>query len=206
MSDYSKIKSVVFDFGGVIIDLYPNKTFGELRNRINPIHESSIQKLALELEVGKVTGKEFIDELKKLFDSKISNEEVVEIWNRMLCEVDLEKVKFLNNLKKSYKIYLLSNTNIIHKEFFDVICNKAFGTSMEEYFEKTIYSHEIKLRKPNKEIFQYLVDQVNLEADEILFIDDLEENILNASSLGIKTHLFKRNSKFTDLNYLITNH
>lgn len=205
MSGNSKIKAIVFDFGGVIIDLYPNRTFDELRNHIDSSKEDLVHALAMELELGKISGDDFIQRLSFLFNDRKSDREVTAIWNRMLCEVDSEKVTFLNELKKSYKVYLLSNTNIVHKKFFDIICNNAFGTSMEDFFDDTFYSHELKLRKPDKEIFQYLVKETKLKSSEILFIDDLSSNIESANSIGLETHLFKRNSKFDGLSYLITN-
>jgi putative hydrolase of the HAD superfamily len=206
MRDISKIKAVVFDFGGVIIDLFPNKTFDELRSQIDPNKEAAVQKLALDVELGNISGTTFINELSALFKSRLDTEDVIEIWNRMLCEIDSRKVDFLNTLKKSYKVYLLSNTNIVHKEFFDITCKNAFGCSLENFFDETFYSHEINLRKPNREIFEYLIKEVKLSPSEILFVDDLSENIESAKSLGIETHLFNRNEKFETLNYLITNH
>jgi putative hydrolase of the HAD superfamily len=202
MSSNSGIKAVVFDFGGVIIDLYQEKTSQRLNEFIPKEKKSELMSLALEIELGKISREDFLIGVQGLSEKEVSKEEVEAIWNLMLCEIKDEKVQFLKSLKKNYEVYLLSNTNIVHKIFFDKICLKAFGESMETFFDKTFYSHELKMRKPDAEIFEYILSQINHDPSEVLFIDDLSENTDSALKLGMQAHQFEKNSSFESLSFL----
>ncbi|WP_127717703.1 HAD family phosphatase [Halobacteriovorax sp. HLS] len=200
---FKEIESVVFDFGGVIIDLYPQRTFDKLRQSLGIDAEAEFKQLALDIELGEISAEKFLESVNDLCGNRVSLTELEQTWNAMLGEIDPAKVLFLEQLKKHYKVYLLSNTNIVHKNYFDITCNKSFGMSMEDFFHKTIYSHEISMRKPDRGIFEYLIQTLNLSPNKILFIDDLEENILMAKELGIQTKQFERNGNFDCLRNLI---
>ena len=96
----------------------------------------------------------------------------------------------LKTLSANHNLYLLSNTNSIHLKYFQKIFTRDTGQSLlDGYFSKTWYSHVIGLRKPNKEIYEFVLQEKNLKAEETLFIDDTSDNINAAMELGIKTHL-----------------
>ncbi len=202
MSSAVGVKAVVFDFGGVILDLFQDRTTLELYKHIPQERRPDVMELALMIELGKISGDEFLAGLRSFATSTVTIEEIERIWNLMLCEVKDEKVSFLRKLKANYKVYLLSNTNIVHKNHFDVTCFKAFGESMENFFEDTFYSHELEMRKPNEDIFSHVISSINLRPDEILFIDDLEDNTKTAAGLGMKTFTFARNESFDTLSFL----
>lgn len=202
MSSVSEIKSVVFDFGGVIIDLFPDRTSNRLYEYIDNSDRDKVLALALEVELGRISGDEFLESLGLLAKKNVSTSELEKIWNLMLGDIDRDKVIFMKELQSKYDIFLLSNTNIVHKNFFDKICFDAFGMSSEDFFKATFYSHEINMRKPNSDIFSHVIKEIRMEAHNILFVDDLESNTETAKDLGMQVFDFKRNASFDCLNFL----
>jgi len=84
----------------------------------------------------------------------------------------------------------LSNTNEIHFNFYNNIIRSKFKINyLSDLFEKAYYSHRIGLRKPDKEIYNLVLNQNNLKPKETLFIDDSEPNIKSAKTLGINSIL-----------------
>ncbi|MEO6289393.1 MAG: HAD-IA family hydrolase, partial [Ginsengibacter sp.] len=109
---------------------------------------------------------------------------------------------FLKELKKSHNTYLLSNTNAIHFNAFNIILKNETGEqSLDHYFDKSYYSHLIGLRKPNADIFEFVLKDAGIVAGETLFIDDTKDNIISADEMGFKTHLLQPGEKIEDLNY-----
>jgi putative hydrolase of the HAD superfamily len=108
----------------------------------------------------------------------------------MLLDFRSESLKHLQLLREKQKIFLLSNTNIIHKKAFDQLFMQQTGVpSLDEYFDKAYYSQKVGLRKPNADIFEFVLKDAEITAGESFYIDDLPPNIETARKLGFKTHL-----------------
>jgi putative hydrolase of the HAD superfamily len=108
----------------------------------------------------------------------------------MLLDIPPSRLEFLRFLKDHYRMFLLSNTNQIHLDQVNKILHDVCGKKdFLHFFERTYYSHLMKKRKPDYEIFEQVLIENNLLAEETLFIDDSSENLHGASSLGIKTLL-----------------
>lgn len=184
------IKNIVFDLGNVLITFRPDK-YMESFNFEKSLGEKVFQsifksKYWLELDKGTITEEEAAELFCKAGEeTKKEIKRVMNSWKDMLQPIP-ETIEILKELKqKGYKIYVLSN---YHKSAFE-------KTSMENEFFKLldgrVISYEINCIKPDREIYDKLLKNYNLEAGETLFIDDMEENILGAEKLGIQTILFK---------------
>jgi putative hydrolase of the HAD superfamily len=117
----------------------------------------------------------------------------------MLLDLPKHRVSLLKDLNKKHDIYLLSNTNSIHISEFKNIMGYEKYEEFYKLFKKVYYSHEIGFRKPNKEAFQLILDENNLNADKVLFIDDSPQHIEGAKNLGIKTYHLKDGEEVTTL-------
>ncbi len=117
-----------------------------------------------------------------------SDTEFDEAWNAMLGKINPIRVEKLFELKEKHNIYLLSNTNALHVPAFTEILLQDTGVkNLNDIFHKVYYSHEVKMRKPNLDIFEYVLKENNLLGEETLFLDDTFENLKAAENLGINT-------------------
>ncbi|MDQ6755938.1 MAG: HAD family phosphatase [Bacteroidota bacterium] len=200
------IKAIIFDFGGVIFNIDYGKTskaFQELgvmhfddmysQKRANPLFQH--------LEEGKINEEEFYNEFKKSTNSKLNNQQIEKAWNAMLLSFNNEALNTLQAIRSKYKLYLLSNTNIIHLKAFTKIYKEQIGKDfLQSYFENTYYSHEMGYRKPDKEAYEIVLKENNLNPSQTLFIDDSIQNIEGAKATGLQTVFLKDGMKIEDLN------
>ncbi|MBA7537786.1 D-ribitol-5-phosphate phosphatase [subsurface metagenome] len=146
-----------------------------------------------EFEKGRITADEFRDSLRKLTNRNISDEEIDVAWNAMILGFPEEKIKLLIHTKEKYKIILLSNTNELHLPYYSNLLTEQFpGMNLDDLFEITYYSHMIKERKPDPEIYKYVLEGSRLNPEETLFIDDMLQNIEIAQTFGIVTCHFNK--------------
>ena len=187
------IKNIVFDLGGVLVDL-------DFKSAINGLQKAGFANVKEQLqafdregifqkfELGEMTAEEFRSAIRENSTVTLTDEEVDALWNLMLLEIPREKLELILDLRGKYMVYLLSNTNSIH---WDYVCKNAFnyrGFRVSDYFEETFLSYEMHLAKPDKAIFEKVLEEANLLPEETLFIDDSEANCKAASELGIHTH------------------
>ena len=197
------IKTIIFDLGAVLININYQLTIIEFAKlgvkNADSFYSKEVQtNLFNELETGKISADSFLKLLQKETKNARKNE-VRNAWNAMLLTLPKERIELLKKLKQDFPIYLLSNTNSIHISEF----RKKIGeTKYQEFynlFDKVYYSHEIGFRKPNKETFQLILDENNLKANEVLFIDDSPQHIEGANKLGIQTHHLSDTEEITTL-------
>jgi len=187
------IKNIIFDLGGVILNLSVDSTlrkFSELSglpvDEVIEMYHARPEFLAY--EKGEITNDEFRQSLKKIFGLKSLDTELDVSWNAMLGDIPKERVELLRELKSKYKTYLLSNTNAIHLDHFTGIVQKAHGLeSLDPLFHKAYYSHLMKMRKPDPGIYEYVLKENGLKAEETIFLDDNLANLKGAASVGIQT-------------------
>ncbi len=198
------IKNIIFDFGGVILNLDYRLTvasMAQLSGNDKDIY-SQFKQLAFfdDFETGKISKDEFRQNLKKALDCHATDDVLDRAWNAMLLDLPADRVAFIHSLKPRYRTFLFSNTNIIHKEAFDVTISQSVGKDyFDQAFEKTYYSHEVGMRKPHAEVFEFIVDKNALVAEETLFIDDSIQHIEAAQKLGIKTIHLKPPNKLVEI-------
>lgn len=185
------IKNIVFDFGGVLVDLNPAaciKAFTDLgmqglEEYMSPFgHKGPFG----EVENGDISIEEFRDRIKEEYGKSHSDKEIDDAWAAYLMHVPENKMRMVHELAKKYRVFLLSNTNPIHirklQEF------EEHGYPLKECFEKLYLSYEVKRSKPDPEIFRYVLKDAGILPSETLFIDDGAANCKVAESLGINTY------------------
>lgn len=200
-----KFKNIIFDLGGVILTLDYQKTIDEFSKLANVDFNqfyTQYQQLTFfdEFERGEISTSQFRDNIRKEFNLTSSDTEIDFAWNAMLGYIPEERIDFLKNLKKEKRIFLLSNTNQIHLEKFNqIIEEKNNIDGLTSLFEKTYYSHQTGMRKPESRIFEMVLEENNLQASETLFIDDSKQHIEGAKAVGISAELLSQNDSIIDL-------
>lgn len=193
------IKTLIFDFGDVFINLNKSNFNKQMYNVFGDISKNqTLLNLLNDYETGNINTEAFVKTLKK-YNNSFSEDSIIKLWNSIIADFPYYRVEFLKNLKATsdYKMILLSNTNELHINFIKE--HVSFFNEFKSCFDKFYLSHEIKLRKPNKEIFDFVLKSNNISAEETLFIDDTLEHINTASKLNIKTWWLKQNEDITSL-------
>lgn len=190
--ELSGIKNIIFDLGNVIIDIYFQKTIDDFRKLgfadFDSIYSQIKQTRIFDLfETGKIPPQTFRMELRK-FRNHLTDEQIDRAWSSMIGDMPATYISLLGALKKNYKVFLLSNTNAIHIDFFIRYLNKKYGYNpLPGMFDYMYFSYEIGYRKPEVEAYEYVLTDAGLNARETLFIDDMEINISGARKAGLHT-------------------
>jgi HAD superfamily hydrolase (TIGR01509 family) len=185
------VENIILDLGGVIINLNHESTqqafqqlFLENHNEI--FEKSQSQQLFEKYETNEVGTDEFIQFFLK-YNPLVSEKQITTAWNSMLLDIPKERIALIKELAKKYNLFLLSNTNEVHYKFIeDYYKNQHESRAFSSLYNKTYLSYQIGYRKPNKEIFEYVLNDSSLNPSSTLFIDDSLEHIQTAKDLGIK--------------------
>lgn len=201
------IKNIVFDLGDVIINIdVPRaaQSFATLSGletaEVMRLFEEG--KLFRQFETGQLDAPGFRLHVRQLLDNSTwEDAEIDTAWNSLLLELPAERIELIRELSKTYRLFLLSNTSSIHIEAVNKILHKASGVErLDDLFETIFLSYEMGIMKPHPEIYERLLEEAGIQADETLFLDDNADNIRAASALGIQTiHVQK---PLTILDYL----
>ena len=189
----ANIKNIIFDLGGVIINIDYQKTIDAFKKLSKAdatieFNQKNQSELFDELETGRISNEAFRQKVREHYQVAGSDEEIDAAWNAMLLDIPKERIELLRALRKDHKLFLLSNTNAIHLIAFNKIVQDSFGMpALDELFDKCYYSHLVDDRKPNPAIFERIVAENNLQKAETLFIDDSIQHIESAEKVGIKT-------------------
>lgn len=179
------IDTIIFDFGDIFINL--NKD--AMKNAFHTLEleewNDDMRKLNRSFEVGKISEEAFLSGLQKHIPNA-SLEVIKENWNTILMDFPLYRLEFLQMLSEKYRLFLLSNTDSIHIEHFQEIVGESFYSDFYRCFEKVYFSFELGIRKPDEEIFNYILKEHELSPKRTLFVDDKKENTDAASKLGIQ--------------------
>ena len=179
------IKNIIFDFGDIFINLDKNGVLKNTLNVFNITHLSNeMVQVNMKYEKGIISTKEFIAYYKNTFPF-VKEEKIIKTWNSILLNFPLHRLEFIKNISKNHRCFLLSNTNELHIEWIKNDWGLNLYNDFKDCFEEFYLSHEIKMRKPDKEIYEFVLNKNNLKASETLFIDDTKENTDASSLLGI---------------------
>ncbi len=201
------LKNIIFDLGAVLINIDYKKSeqafinlgyhnFSEMYTQYNS------NTLFEKLETGKISEEDFYKKILSIQKKYITIQQIKNAWNAILLDWRAESLNFVETLSLQYKLFLLSNTNCIHQEAFELSLKKETGRkTIDNLFTKSYYSHKINLRKPNADIFEFVAKDAAIIKDETLFIDDSYNNIETAKKLGFKTHLLLPNERIENLKY-----
>ena len=192
------IRNIIFDLGGVIIDIDYHKTTDAFqRFGVSNFNDYYSQKKQLpifsEFEIGKINDFEFRNGLRALFKCDLNDHQIDVAWNAMLLDFPIERLHYIYELKSRYNLYLFSNTNIIHMR---AVTNKFKllnlpVDSLDSLFHECYYSYTFGLRKPHAESFLEILRCNRLDASETLFIDDTERHVEGARKAGLHSLHFE---------------
>jgi putative hydrolase of the HAD superfamily len=191
------VKNIIFDLGGVIINLnyqLTRKAFENLgvanfndlytQHHANPLFE--------QLEVGAIEPEAFYEALREATGLALTNSQIETAWNAMLLDFPVERLLWLDQIKNKYNIYLFSNTNTIHYKAFTTIYAQTaplvgLNPNFNHFFKTAYYSHTLKQRKPAVAAFEAVLQDAKLDPAQTLFIDDTISNIEGAQKAGLQT-------------------
>ncbi len=188
----NNIDTLIFDFGGVIINLDYSKPVEEFKKLGILDSEKLYSKkeqtsLFDSLECGQISDENFLNEIRKKSNTN-DLELIKKAWNSILLNIPEERVHLLKKLSLKYKIYLLSNTNSIHlNEIISAYGEKKWRNFIN-IFNDVYFSNQIGMRKPNEDVFFYLIKKNKLDVSKTLFIDDSPQHIKTAKKIGFKTY------------------
>lgn len=194
------IKNIVFDFGDVFINLDKKKFAKGLQELGISLDSEELLPILHQYEMGAVSTADFCDFLEEKL--AIPREKLSAAWNAILLDFPEKRLKFIQELAKNkkYRLFLLSNTNDLHISWIQNDWGIELYTAFKNCFEQFYLSHELRLRKPNKDIYNFVLEANHLIAEETLFIDDTKENTIAAKSLGIQVwHLIPGNEDVVEL-------
>lgn len=203
----SRIRNIIFDLGGVMLDLDVSKTYRAFETMGFPQEEltnnKKHRKIFWQFEIGKLSPEKFCKNVELALGRKVPTGEIENAWNAMILGFRSEKIELLQNIASTYRIFLLSNTNYLHEKIYSRMLAETFGLSMSDLFEKHYYSHLLGMGKPDPEIFKYVLEENELIAGETLFVDDSLQHIQSAQKLGIQCFHFPANGDLGEvLQYL----
>lgn len=192
-----RYKNLIFDLGGVIIDIKREAAVGALE-KIGVVEADRLlgeyeQKgLFLMLEEGRLSDSEMYDSLLALVNPGTTCTDIKTAFEDFLVGVPVERLQRVEQLREAgYKTYVLSNTNPI---FYNDWIAKAFrqdGKSINDYFDGIVVSFQELMCKPNPGIFANLLSRYRLDPEATLFLDDSETNCVAAQALGIHTECIR---------------
>jgi putative hydrolase of the HAD superfamily len=202
----TKIKNLIFDLGNVIIDLDMERTFAQLRHYLGADYEASLKNLFdkdifIEYEIGNISENEFLHNLRAVADVPVGIGQLRDAWNAMLLDIPFKRLEMLERLKQKYQVFLLSNTNDSHLYYVHGYLKTIYGIENfeERFFHRPYYSHLLGLRKPNRDIYEFVLKDAHLKADETMFFDDLLWNVKSAQSVGIQAVLHPAGTEIVDI-------
>ncbi len=204
MQNTETIKNIIFDFGGVILNINYQLTANAFKeigvdNFEKSYSQASQTHLFDNLEKGLISPKDFRDGIRNVSGKNLSDEHIDYAWNKIILDLPEKRVSLLKQLKNTYRTFLLSNTNKIHYDVYIVDLQKFGHSSFNDIFEKAYFSYKIGMRKPDKEIFEFIQQEQQLIPEETLFIDDSIQHIEAAQKLGFATHHLTQKEDITDL-------
>jgi putative hydrolase of the HAD superfamily len=193
------IDTIIFDFGDIFINLDKEATPLALKKLGLKEWNSNLDALNLDFEKGKISEMEFIIGLQNYIPNA-SIHQIREAWNAILLDFPLYRLEFLQMLSQKYRLFLLSNTDSIHIERFQHRAGISFYRDFYQCFEKVYFSYELGMRKPDADIFEFVIKEHNLLLKNTLFVDDNLQNIESAEKLGLQVwHLQKGEEDVIDL-------
>lgn len=204
MGSDKRIRNIIFDFGGVILNINHEKVENAfkklgLNNFEDLFNKASQSKLFQDFEIGVINPQQFRNSIRDLRGLLLDDKTLDETWNEIICDYPPERIKAIQEIASNYRLFLLSNTNQIHFDFYIPKFKQEFGFDFVSLFEKTYWSFELGLRKPNPDPFLFIVKDAGLIPSETLFIDDSLQNINIAATLDFLTYHLKDSDDMCNL-------
>ncbi|MEQ8471862.1 MAG: HAD-IA family hydrolase [Marinoscillum sp.] len=187
----SNLETIIFDLGEVVIDLDTDAVIAAFSKLTNG-QGKNLRDLIVgtphlyQYETGQMSDQEFVNAINGLIEADISLSDLRYAWNLMIKDVSIKRLEFMVELMQSHQVLILSNTNAMHEVCFDALIKSKTGKLMRDHSHTAYYSHNIGFRKPNRDIYEFVVAEQKLNPQKTLFLDDKLENIESARGVGLK--------------------
>ncbi len=197
-----KTKNIIFDFGGVILNIDYQLTIDAFKeigmNNFDTAYSQASQiHLFDNLEKGLISPEQFRDGIRLASGLDLSDEKIDYAWNKIILDLPKQRIDLILKIRNNYNCFLLSNTNTIHYDLYIKQLQNFGINSFDDVFLKAYFSFEMGMRKPDAEIFEFVLKQESLNAEETLFIDDSIQHIEAAQKLGINSYHLKNKVDIT---------
>jgi putative hydrolase of the HAD superfamily len=206
MTEPLRIKNILFDLGGVILDINVQATLKQFYEMGFP---ADLLQYPINMdtdvfhkyETGKISTEEFREEIRNKTGIGFTNEAFDAAWNAMIVRIPEERTELLKKLADRYDLYMLSNTSALHAPVFEAMYLEAAGVPMKETFKKLYYSFEIGCHKPDLEAWEYVIKDAGIRPEETLFLDDNIHNIKASQELGFQAIHIHERTKLMNLGF-----
>lgn len=185
--------TIIFDLGQVIINLEPQMVFERIKSLIGHAHPNIPELIEytdfhLLYEKGMLTTPDFIAACNDLIDAEIPDDDFTDAWNLMVGDIPKKRLDLVSKLKETHQVLILSNTNEMHEVYFEqrLKDENEGARGFESFVHHPIYSHRIGRRKPDSNIYEYVIDKYLKDPSRALFLDDKPENVIGAQQCGLK--------------------
>lgn len=199
------IKNLLFDLGGVIMNLRRDQCVSAFRDlgMSDPnafLGEYSQNGPFAGIEDGSLTAEEFHAEIRRIIGKpELTDEQIDDAFGRFLAGIPKQRLENLRELRRHYRIYMLSNTNPIMWHNGIAKAFAAEGYDVTWYFDGIVRSYKAHAMKPSEAIFRYAENELRIKPEETLFLDDSQSNLDAANRLGYHTLLVAPGNEFFDL-------
>ncbi len=206
MTNFSSLKNILFDLGGVILDLDVNATLQSFYEMGFPKEflsypENFHTDLFFRYETGKISSGQFRDAIRKRVGMELSDEDIDRAWTAMLAGVPAGRTKIIGELSRRYDLFILSNTSPIHIRVFEQMYHESAGIPLSDHFKQCFYSHETGFHKPDPKAFRDVLKRGAIKAGETLFLDDNMHNVKAAKELGFHAIHISDHLRFEQLGF-----
>ncbi len=194
----SDFDTIIFDFGGVILDIDPDlsrRRFAEMLG-IENARKLEAEQLPQLYEKGLISRAEFVSRINQIAGTQLSADEILSAWNAMLLNYKPARIEWIKRLHTTHRLLLLSNTNDSHFEHFHNKLIAEYGVTFYQLFDHVYLSHEMGMLKPSHEIYETVIAEQQLNLQRTLFIEDTARNVEGAQEVGLQTLLIPRNGEF----------
>jgi len=202
-----KIKNIIFDLGGVLINLdnkLTEKAFVALGvNHFNEFFGHGFAaSFVKDYEIGKISDEQFINDLRRIGNLAVPDETIIEAWDALLLDFPPKRIELVKELRNEYRVFLFSNTNALHMRTVRRIYQDTFKDgSLDNLFEKAYYSNILGLRKPDVASYQYITNENALNPSETLFVDDAIVNVEGANAAGLQGYFVAPGKTILDIDW-----
>lgn len=184
------IKNIIFDLGGVLLNLNRERCVDAFRalgadEILEHITDFSHKGVFSKIELGLITTVQFCHEIRTIVGKEVPDHKIISAWNSFLVDIPFKRIELLRNLRKRYKLFLLSNTNEMHVECYEHMIYQHGNLEVSQLFDELFYSCRMGIAKPMPDIFASVLQQAGIKAAETVFFDDSQVNIEAARSMGI---------------------
>ena len=199
-----RVKALLFDLGGVIVNLDYHKTTNAfetigLKDADRLFNQFNQSEIFDAVETGALSSEEFIRLVQNQIPGRTSASDIKEAWNAMILDFEKHKLEQIKRYSEKIPCYLLSNTNQIHLEYIHELLHETPFKGLELLFEKCYYSHVIGKRKPHKETFEWVLNDMDYAPENVLFIEDSPQHIEGAKKTNLNTLYFTSNRNLSEI-------